>query len=64
MEPTWNLTVRSEMKSRSAISAFLRSSGEEREHLEFPWREAPVLRDVFLAVYALEQPVSDGRLEQ
>src|SRR3954454_11026799 len=31
----------------------LQAAGEEREHLEFPGRETPILRNVFLAVYAI-----------
>src|SRR5215212_5876643 len=42
----------------------LQAAGEEREHLEFPGGEATVLRDIFLTLYAPEQPVSDCRLEE
>src|SRR5215208_2386769 len=40
------------------------AAGEEGEHLEFPRCEAAVLRDVFLTLYALQESICDGRLEE
>ena len=42
----------------------LQAAGEEREHLEFPGGEAAVLGGSVLTLYAPEQPVRDGRLEE
>jgi hypothetical protein len=42
----------------------LQAAGEEREHLEFPGSEAAIRRDFLLTLYALQQPICDGRLEE